>query len=261
MNDRPEHAPLRRSLRLRRWWALAPILLLCTHSTGGQAANLLDSMVMLGTIGSYPVGLNYTTRNHTELMAAHYFYASQLKNIALTGKVNGEAVDLQGADGSTFHLHFIGNGSNGKNPLTFYNSTSMAGTWMMGTKSLPVTFSGGYSTANPGQRIYTDVTGKSDTEFEEIVQAARSAIIMGDRNKTAKYLAFPLRVNLKSGHITIGNAAQLQMQWSRVFPPALIEKLKSDVPHEMFVRNGEAMLGDGELWFADQGLVSVNSAF
>jgi hypothetical protein len=52
-----------------------------------------------GTVGAYTIGLNYTVRDHTELVAAHYFYASQLKDIPLKGSVQGELVELQGTDG------------------------------------------------------------------------------------------------------------------------------------------------------------------
>lgn len=102
------------------------------------ADNELTSVEMHGTVGSYRVGLNYTVRNKTELVAAHYFYASQLKDIRLTGAVQGEAVDLKGEDGSSFHLHFVGNGSNGAEPLTFYNSVGLTGTWKLASRSLSV---------------------------------------------------------------------------------------------------------------------------
>jgi len=39
-----------------------------------------------------------------------------------------------------------------------------------------------------------------------------------------------------------------------VFSPAFIAKLREDIPHEMFVDEGEAMLGQGQLWFDGRGL-------
>ncbi len=224
-----------------------------------SSTDALSSMEMSGTIGSYPVGLNYTARNNVDLVAAHYFYVSQLKNIALNGSVHGQAVELQGADGSTFHLHFIGNGSNGNDPLTFYNSIGLAGTWYLNGKTLPVQLMGSHSTENPGRRLYTGVTSRSDAEFEQMVQAALSAILSNDPVAAARYVAFPLRVNFKSGHMTIRNASALKAAWIRTFPAPFRNVIRSTVPHEMFVHNGEAMLGNGDLWFGDKGLISVNS--
>jgi len=92
-----------------------------------SAQNDLTSMEIYGTIGSYSVGLNYTVRNKTDLVTAHYLYASQLKDLRLTGQVRGEGIELKGEDGSIFHLHLVGNRSNGKEPLTFYNSVGLTG--------------------------------------------------------------------------------------------------------------------------------------
>jgi len=219
----------------------------------------LSSYEVQGTVGTRRIGLNYTVRNNTELVAAHYFYASQLKDIPLKGTVLGETVEWKGEDGSAFHIHFVGNGSNGKDPLTFYNSVGLAGVWKLGSKKLPVNLSGNYSTPNPGQRLYEDVTSKPDAEFEAMVQSARMAILKGDSDLTAKYVHFPLRINRGSKHLTLRNAAQLKANWATVFSKSLLADLRLDVPHEMFVHEGQAMLGGGELWFDEKGLTAVNA--
>lgn len=226
----------------------------------GQTVNddYLTSIEMQGMIGPYRVGLNYTVRNNTELVTAHYFYASQLKNIQLTGVVQGEEVDFKGADGSVFHLHFIGNGSNGTAPLTFYNSVGLAGAWKLGSQTLPAKLTGEYGIANPGQRQYDSVTSRSDAEFEAMVQTARRAILRGDANLAARFVHFPLTVNTNHGRLVLRNPVQLKASWSRVFTLQIEAKLQEDIPHEMFVHEGEAMLGQGELWFDDKGLTVVN---
>ena len=219
----------------------------------------VTSTEMHGTIGSFLVGLNYTVRNNTDLVTAHYFYASQLKDIQLKGTVLGETVNLKGEDGSIFHLHFVGNGSNGKDPLTFYNSVGLAGDWVLGPRTLPVKLDGEYGTANPGHRLYDSVTSRPDAEFEVMVQAARRAILMSDPELAAKYVHFPLTANMGRKRLVLQTAAQLKSNWSRVFSEAFIAKLRKDIPHEMFVHEGQAMLGQGELWFDDKGLTVVNA--
>ena len=167
--------------------------------TGGSALpaqTALRSMVMLGTIGPYRVGVNYTVRDNTELVAAHYFYVSQGKDIALTGKAGDGGVEWKGADGSAFHLRFVGNASSEKGKeLTFYTSVGLRGTWVLGEKTLPVTLEGGYSTANPGQRMYADVTDEPDAAFEAKVEAFRKAVLAGDKAAAMTFVGFPLEVD------------------------------------------------------------------
>lgn len=236
------------------------ILLVLPISTVAQDHNdsNLSSFEMHGTVGQYRVGLNYTVRDNTELVAAHYFYASRLANIALAGSVNGEAVEFKGEDGSVFHLHFIGNGSNGNDPLTFYNSIGLNGTWVLGSRTLPVNLHIEHGTPNPGQRFYADVTSQPDSEFEALVQTARKAILDGNSHLAATCVSFPLRVNFDHRHLTVRSRAQFEADWPQIFSPALVAKIREAIPHEMFVHEGEAMLGDGELWFDERGIVAIN---
>lgn len=218
----------------------------------------LESMEARGTVGPYRIGLNYTVRKHTELVSAHYFYVTQLKDIPLKGAVRGEGVELEGDDGSTFRLHFVGNGSNGKEALTFYNSIGLSGSWTLGRRTLPVDLRIHYGTENPGERLYAQVTDQSDSAYEAMVARVRQAILDGNEIEVAKHTNFPLRVNGTHYSLTIRNAAELKANWSRIFTPEFLSKLRMDVPHEMFVHEGEVMLGDGELWFDDKGLISLN---
>ena len=218
----------------------------------------LSSVEMDGTVGQYRVGLNYTVRNNTELAAAHYFYASRLANIALTGSVNGEAVEFKGEDGSVFHLHFVGNGSNGNDLLTFYNSIGLNGTWVFGSRTLPVNLRNEHGTPNPGQRLYADVTSQPDSQFETLVQTARKAILDENSHLTATFVSFPLRVNFDHRQVTIRSRTQFEADWPQIFPPALVAKIREAIPHEMFVHEGVAMLGDGDLWFDQRGIVAIN---
>ena len=219
----------------------------------------LQSTEMRGTIGIYRVGLNYTLQQRTQLVAAHYFYSSQLKNIPLQGAVKGEAVNFEGADGSKFRLRFVGNGSNGSQPLTFYNSVGLEGTWTLGKRSFPVDLRIQHSTENPGQRMYTQVTQESDEVYEARVAKLQMAVLSGNVAEAARYVHFPLRVNRRGRPMIVRDPTQLRVEWGRIFSPAFLVKLRTDMAHEMFVRNGEAMLGDGELWFDDKGLAVVNS--
>jgi hypothetical protein len=218
----------------------------------------LSSMEMQGKVGPYTIGLNYTVRHETELLAAHYFYATTLKDIPLTGTVNGQSVQLQGADGSTLHLHFLGNGSNGAAPLSFYTSVGLAGEWTLNGRTLPVRLTGAYGTANPGERMYALITDQPDAVVEARIQAARRAMLAEDRHAAAQYVHFPLRVNVGKQHLTVRNAQEFEGNWSKIFTPAMLAVLRGSVPHEMFCRDLGIMLASGEFWFDEKGLTSVN---
>lgn len=242
-----------------RWIvALGLSLLALPHARAQSQDKQIDSMAVQGTVGPYRIGLVYTTENNTRLISAQYFYDTQLKDIPLTGSVQGQNVEWKGADGSLFHLHFVGNGSNGTEPLTFDNSVGLSGTWVLGPRTLPVTLVGGHSIENPGTRQYEDVTSASDADFESTVRSTIAAILSGDRTATANHIHFPLRVNRPHQPLIIGNAAELNNQWQAIFTPALLTRIRGDIPHYMFVHNGEATPGDGDLWFDAKGLVSIN---
>jgi hypothetical protein len=44
----------------------------------------------------------------------------------------------------------------------------------------------------------------------------------------------------------------------RIFTTACVDAFKDAMPHDMFVRNGQAMLGDGVAWFGDKGAQSID---
>lgn len=254
--------------------ALLMLSALLPFLTGGAPCqsthpDRFSSREINSSVGPFRIGLNFTVRNDIELLKAHYFYASDLVDIPLTGTVSGEQVQFKGQDGSLFQLHFVGNGSNGTNPLTFYNSIGLIGTWTLGPgqssrtvpviSPLPVKLIGGYGTANPGERLYAGVTAEPDHTFEEMVQAFRRSALAGDRTAIAHYLHFPLWIKSATGHsFLIRNPTQLRTRWSQIFTPAMIERLRNAIPHEMFVHDGQAMLGEGEFWFDEHGLTSVN---
>jgi hypothetical protein len=95
-------------------------------------------MGMQGTVGRYPIAMIVKVRDHVDILAAHYSYASKKIPIQLTGRVQGEEVTLQEPGGGTFHLHFVTTDASAQKPLTFWTSTGLTGTWTKDGTSLPV---------------------------------------------------------------------------------------------------------------------------
>jgi hypothetical protein len=107
-------------------------------------------------------------------------------------------------------------------------------------------------------RWYEDVTSESDAAFEARVRGFYKAVLARDRTKTARYVDFPLRVNRNGKSRMVKTAAQLSAEWSQIFTPACVDAFRNAMPHDMFVRNGQVMLGDGVAWFGPKGAQVVN---
>jgi hypothetical protein len=214
-------------------------------------------VTLQGTLGRSCIGMALQL-NGRNVERGHYFYARDLKDLPLTGNVNDGTVTLHEAGGGAFVLKFRGNGSEGGQPLNLSNSVGLDGTWTNGTQSRPVklNFEGSWAAA-PGARWYELVTNESDAAFEARVRGFRTAVLKGDREAAAKYVDFPLRVNGARSHV-VRSAAQLSADWNQIFTPVFLKALRATIPHDMFVHNGQAMLGNGLVWFNARGASAIN---
>jgi hypothetical protein len=214
-----------------------------------------------GTIGEAKVGMTLVLHGQT-VGNGHYFYYRYLKDIALTGQRSGNDLTLREA-GGTFNLHFVGNGSNGAQPLDFSDSVGLAGDWTGGGKTLPVKFTlegMAFADANARHR-YAMITDETDDAFEARAQGFYFAALKGDSKQAARFVHFPLRVNWSATHHEmIGSAKQFYANWNRVFTPKYLAALRDAVPHDMpVVKSQYAMLGAGLAFFTDKGVEVLNA--
>jgi hypothetical protein len=214
-----------------------------------------------GNLGKSRIGMTII-HERNRIDGGHYFYQKFLKDIPITGSVKDSQITLMEGAGGTFQLHFVGNGSEGDHPLDFENSIGMDGTWKSadGTRVYPVSLQGTLirSGADNVHR-YSDVTSESDTAFESRVQLFLRAALRGDKATAVRFISYPLNVNFPNGKVRkFRDSAEILAAWNDIFTPAMISNLQGDLPHDMFVRNGMAMLGRGEAWFDAKGLATVN---
>lgn len=221
-------------------------------------AGTLETFIAEGTVGPYRAGLNLTVRDHTRIEAAHYYYATTGQDIPLAVGQNGDSITLTEPGGGRMVLVLTNADVSEPRPLTFYTSTGLAGDWTLGARKLPVRF--GFGTVRPGpspSRWYGDVTSQSDPAFEARCRQFIAGVLRGDRKKAAAAVSYPLRVN-GPVRLTLRNPAELIAQWPRVFTPAAVERLRDAIPHEMFVRDGMAMVANGAVWFDARGAKALN---
>jgi hypothetical protein len=244
-------------------WSATGLLAVLSAGIGGvpafaQNSAGINGVTLQGTLGGIRIGMALQINNLNVVERAHYFYARSLRDIPLTGNVDGSTVRLHEAGGGSFILKFRGNGSEGGRALNLSNSVGLDGTWSDGTQSLPVRldFESRWDSA-PGLRWYANLTDESDAAFEARVRGFRTSVLKGDREAAAKYVDFPLRVNYPRTHV-VRSAAQLSAEWDEIFTPVFVKALRATIPHDMFVHNGQAMLGDGLVWFNATGATAIN---
>lgn len=237
---------------------LALTLALAFGASAEDPPKGLSTVGMSGKVGAYPIGMQLTVRDNVQFVSGHYFYAKQLTDIPLTGRMDGGTLALKEPGGGTFRLRLVSNASARGQVLTFYNSTGLSGTWTQGAKTLPVEI--GFSTAYDGPpraRHYSEVTDEPDAAFEARVGKFLKAAASGDRKAAADAVSYPLRVNGARPR-TIRDKAALLAQWDSIFSPSVVASLREAVPHEMFVRQGMAMVEGGAVWFDAKGAKVVN---
>jgi hypothetical protein len=89
-----------------------------------------------------------------------------------------------------------------------------------------------------------------------MVQSFLKAVENGDKSAAASLVSFPLRVNFAASKML--NREQFLRNFNDIFTPAEISCLRQFAPHNMFVSWQGVMLGNGDLWFNDKGLVAIN---
>jgi hypothetical protein len=237
----------------------ALILILAAGSMHAQSAAKVSRVSFTGMVGQSRIGMTLVVNSAGIITGGHYFYAKYLKDIPLTAGTQGTGIILFEPEGGQFALRFKGNGNEAGKPLDFHNSVGLEGRWMKHDGSYPVVLQMQQSSeAAANARWYEGVTSASDAAFEARVQAFYKAVLAGDRATAAGYVDFPLRVNHNGKGRTVASAARLAAQWNQIFTPACIDAFRRAMPHDMFVRNGQAMLGDGVAWFGAKGAQVIN---
>jgi hypothetical protein len=245
---------------MKRAWASAAACAVAMGAAAPAAAQpgTLETYEFSGTVGAHPIGLSLTIKGAAQVWVAHYFYDSRLKDIALVGSERGPTLTLMEAEGGLFKLKLRGDGGAAGDGHDLATSVGAAGTWTQGAQTLPVTLTleGARDGAPDGHR-YADVTMASDAAFEAMVKSFLADVLAGNKAGAAARVSYPLSVNGKQT-TNVSSASQLAANWDRIFTPALLAQLRTAVPHEMFVHEGQAMVAGGAVWFDAKGASAIN---
>ena len=240
--------------------ALAAAFLFICPFLHSQRPNDVVQHQYEGKLGTTRIGLS-VIREGNNIKGGHYFYQKFLRDIPISGSMKNSHVTLIEEGGGAFSLDFVGNGSEGGMPLDFENSIGMDGTWTSkdGIHTYDVSFRGTTIRNLDDRPRYADVTKDSDTEFEKRVQSLIGAVLRGDKTVAVRLISYPLTVNGPKGeHRRMRSSIEVLSAWNTLFTPVMIGKFEEALPHDMFVHQGMAMIGNGAAWFDDRGLAVLN---
>lgn len=217
----------------------------------------VSTMEMRGTVGSSKIGVALTIRDYRTFIEGHYFYVRYLTDIPLTGSMRGEALELNEPGGGSFHLHLVSNASVAGQGLTFYNSIGLEGVWIKNGMMLPVRIRGDHETPGAGSAEFYPSLAADPNVYETRVRRCIRSVLEGDKNTAATLVSYPLRVN-GSVSFLVRTRTELLKRWNQIFTPSVMKALRDAVPHEMFEHDGQIMIGNGDVWFNELGMVAIN---
>jgi hypothetical protein len=201
-------------------------------------------------------------------VTGYYFYASQLKDIRLTGTI---------ADGKRIELRELGTGGGTEAEISGEfpdkdpqgkvkgNLTCdvITGRWRKAdrSKELPLFLRTTVSLPDPHGHRYEVAGAKDDETINRAAEKFRKAAMDGDKERIASMIRYPITVYMNHKKTKIENREQMIANYDAIFTPGYRKAIENSIPRDMFARYDGIMLGDrGEVWFDDEGrVVTLNN--
>jgi hypothetical protein len=231
-------------------FSLLMIFGITQHSYARNSNNFITEQYR-GKIGRNYLGMDIVVRNHVDFVSGYYYIGWQDVNIPLSAEILGKELVLSTPNGVSMHLHFFtGRIDPVKQPLNFYNSLGLKGSWTNGKIILPVQLHGRWFHYGIWHGSwYGSISSEPDSAFEAHARQFLAGALSGNRRKTAGAISFPLHVWNK----TIQTKKELYAQWNQIFTPQYLAILRTIVPHDMLVENGRALAANGAVQFDGKG--------
>lgn len=198
-----------------------------------------------------------------------YFYASQLKDIALRGRMLDatrvvlEELDAAGQPTARFEAEFPEAAPQSKFGSSPLQCEVIRGTWRRigADAALPVLLEMEGGTAGSVKSRYGAIGVRDAETLHRNAQAFWRAVQRDDRRTAARLIRYPIRVDTTAGLRRYTAAEQLLADYELIFTPGFREAIARGLPRHMFVRDQGAMLGHGQVWFgADGRVTALNTA-
>ena len=198
-----------------------------------------------------------------------YFYATQLKDIALRGRMLDatrvvlEELDAGGQPTARFEAEFPEAAPQSKFGSSALQCEVILGTWRKvgGDTALPVLVEMDGGTAGSVKSRYGAIGVRDAETLHRNAQAFWRAVQRDDRRTAARLIRYPIRVDTTAGLRRYTAAEQLLADYELIFTAGFRQAIAQGLPRNMFVRDQGAMLGHGQVWFgADGRVTALNTA-
>jgi hypothetical protein len=193
-------------------------------------------------------------------LQGNYFYVKYLKDITLSGRYVSERditldeLDSSGKLQGSFRLRFVETDPELKSdkPLTV---DVLRGDWTRadGQLHLHVRLRAKYGCPATGSQWYGIAGATSDELVEKNVQGFYFAVLKGEKEEAAKYVSFPLSFSLNKQSKTVYNRTAFLGYYDQIFTKTFLAKVAKGIPHHMFANWQGIMIGNGEVWFDENG--------
>lgn len=186
-----------------------------------------------------------------------YFTAPAFKDHPLEGQWTNDGFTLDGKNGSRFSFHYVPEYPSLKpdQPLSLEVITHLKGEWSQPSRHQSLALTIQFARGPLVNGRWYDF-GTSDAAIEKSAQAFLRAVEEGDARTASRYVDYPLATFISGKSARIRDRQEFLNRYNEFIRPGAAERAKQALPHEMFARDGLAMVLDGEVWFSEKGAVS-----
>ena len=193
-------------------------------------------------------------------LQASYFYNKYLKDIPLSGQYTGgreltlEEDDSSGDVQGLFRLRFVETDPDLKSDKPL-DVDVLRGDWTReaGNTIFPVRLRLAYSCISLVGERNAYAGAASDELVEKNAQGFYFAVLRGGKEEAAKYVGFPLSFSVNNKSKTVFNRVAFLRYYDDIFTKSFLETIAKGTPHHMFSNWQGIMMGDGEVWFDENG--------
>lgn len=172
--------------------------------------------------------------------------------------VTFEVRDLNGGVAATFRGEFARTDPAGRFVCELQGEVIVG---LLSTKDPPasrrVYLSLGYCGPGAFENMYANAGVPDDRLIDARAVALQKAVAVHDRATVAGMVRFPIWVRIGGTPVRLASEERFLKVYDRVFKGNFADRIAEAIPHHMFSKYCGVMLGDGEIWFDNDGSVGA----
>jgi len=193
--------------------------------------------------GKYLITMSIMTND--EDITGSYFYHTQLNDIKIVGKIQNDIVLLdEYNEKNEMIARFFG----------FYDKSipSMTGTWTNYASKKVLPFYLRLSHSAPG--TLDDLYESSDNP-EIKIRKIHNAVKNNRKYDLIRLISFPTKIYISGKLTTFNTKKDFLKQYDVLFTNKYRKRVSQEIPKHMFHNSQGIMLGDGAMWFTEDGAI------